>query len=250
MMKLFILAAGKGTRLWPLTKNTPKSLIELGDGSTLLEKQIVNGIDSGVFDEIVIITGYRAEQINAKIKEYRSAIKLTTVYNPFYDTTNNLVSLWAAHYMMTGDDFMITNGDNIYKSGVYSDVLNNSSDGLILTLSEKEHYDEDDMKVRLDGDRNILKVSKEISFSEAHAESVGLALVRGEKGRRIFVNKILDLVTRHEYLDRFWLEIFNSLNEDGIVTRTVSIDRSAWKEVDFHPDIELLRRMVVMKNEL
>jgi len=39
-MKMIILAAGKGTRLGPLTKNTPKSLLDLGNGQTVLEKQL------------------------------------------------------------------------------------------------------------------------------------------------------------------------------------------------------------------
>ena len=33
-MNLIILAAGQGKRLYPLTKDTPKSLLDLGDGTT------------------------------------------------------------------------------------------------------------------------------------------------------------------------------------------------------------------------
>ena len=36
-MRMFILAAGTGSRLFPLTKNTPKSLLDLGDGVSLLD---------------------------------------------------------------------------------------------------------------------------------------------------------------------------------------------------------------------
>ncbi|MCK4980246.1 MAG: CTP--phosphocholine cytidylyltransferase, partial [Candidatus Delongbacteria bacterium] len=36
-MRAIIIAAGKGTRLYPLTKNTPKSLLEIGNGITMLE---------------------------------------------------------------------------------------------------------------------------------------------------------------------------------------------------------------------
>ena len=68
-MKLFILGAGKGTRLYPLTKNTPKLLIDLGDGLTLLGKQIENAIESKCIDEVIVITGYLQHQIENKIKE-------------------------------------------------------------------------------------------------------------------------------------------------------------------------------------
>ena len=40
-MRAILMAAGMGTRLRPLTENTPKSLIEV-NGMSLLERQIIN----------------------------------------------------------------------------------------------------------------------------------------------------------------------------------------------------------------
>ena len=57
-MKGIILAAGMGTRLRPLTLNTPKSLIEI-KGETLIERQIRFLREKGV-EEIVVVTGYLA----------------------------------------------------------------------------------------------------------------------------------------------------------------------------------------------
>lgn len=244
-MKLFILAAGKGTRLWPLTKNTPKSLIDLGDGTTLLERQITGAIASKLFSEVIVLTGYRAEQIEAKLKEYEKQIKISTVYNPFFETTNNLVSLWVAGNLMIEEDFMITNGDNIYKDGVYAKVQSDKDEMIRITIDYKTSYDEDDMKVTLDSHKNVVKVHKEIPLDRTHAESVGLALIKGSRSRRLFVNKILSLVRIKEYLDYYWLVIFNSLVDDGLTVQTAEIDRENWKEVDFHPDITALKKIVM-----
>ena len=52
-MKIIILAAGKGERLYPITKNTPKPLIDLGNGETLLERQLNYLSNSNVIDEII-----------------------------------------------------------------------------------------------------------------------------------------------------------------------------------------------------
>ena len=67
-MKIIILAAGKGERLYPLTKNTPKPLIDLGNGETLLETQLRSLSESKVIDEVVIVIGYLYEQIESKLK--------------------------------------------------------------------------------------------------------------------------------------------------------------------------------------
>lgn len=61
-MQCVILAAGKGTRLRPLTETTPKPLVKVA-GKTLLD-HIVESLPSAV-DELVIVTGYLEEKIRA-----------------------------------------------------------------------------------------------------------------------------------------------------------------------------------------
>lgn len=62
-MQCIILAAGKGTRLRPLTEDTPKPLIQVG-GKPLL-KHIVEILPSAI-DELIIVVGY----LGGQIKEY------------------------------------------------------------------------------------------------------------------------------------------------------------------------------------
>ncbi len=243
-MKLFILAAGKGERLWPLTKNTPKSLIDFGDGTTILERQIESAVSSEMFSEIIIITGYKTEQIEAKIKDHKSKINIKTIFNPVYNVTNNLVSLWVAQNEMQREDFVITNGDNIYIGDVFKKIKSDAKNIIQLTIDYKNEYQEDDMKVSFGSDGLIMRVHKDIPLAEVGAESVGLVLVKGEKSRRLFVNKILQLVKNENYLNKFWLEIFNSLIDDGIVISFLKIEPADWNEVDFHPDVDIMKAMI------
>ena len=243
-MKLFILAAGKGDRLWPLTRNTPKSLIDFGDGTTILERQLENAVQSGLFSEISIVTGYKSEQIEAKLKDYRSDIPITTIFNPVYEITNNLISLWAAHLAMLDEDFMVTNGDNIYIADVFRKVQTGREEVIQLTIDFKDEYDEDDMKVQLGHGRTVTRVHKDIPADNTDAESVGLALVKGEKSRRLFVDRIIHLVRDKEYLQKFWLEVFNALAESGVTVEVVEIGHDEWQEVDFHPDVDVMKQIV------
>lgn len=243
-MKLFILAAGKGTRLWPLTKNTPKSLLTFSDGTTILERQVENAIRNEFITEVDIVTGYKSEQIEAKIKDYKTRIPIRILFNPVYDITNNLVSVWVAHHQMMDEDFMITNGDNIYKNDVFQKIQSDKNDLIQLTVDYRDSYDDDDMKVTF-SDGRVVRVSKQIPPEKTDAESVGLVLVKGKKSRRLFVDKVIELVREKEYLEKFWLEIFNSLSEDGVAIDYATIEVNDWREVDFHPDVDAMKNIIL-----
>jgi UDP-N-acetylglucosamine diphosphorylase/glucosamine-1-phosphate N-acetyltransferase len=60
-VKAVILAAGKGTRLWPLTEYTPKPLLPVG-GRPLLEWMIHGVKEAGIHD-ILLVTNYLEDQI-------------------------------------------------------------------------------------------------------------------------------------------------------------------------------------------
>ena len=55
-MKAFILAAGRGRRLWPHTADCPKCLLYVG-GTTLLERQLFQLKDAGI-KEIIVVGGF------------------------------------------------------------------------------------------------------------------------------------------------------------------------------------------------
>lgn len=243
-MKLFILAAGNGMRLWPLTQQCPKSLINLGNSTTILDRQLTAAINSGLFKEIIITTGYKTELIEEKIKRYQQQIPVSIFYNPFYETSNNLISLWLTHHKMLEDDFMITNGDNLYKHDIFNAVCTNTPEIIQVTVDYKEHYDEDDMKVTLNDQHHVLRIHKSLAPASTHAESVGLALIQGQKHRRIFHHKICQMARNKDYLNTFWLEVFNSMIADGITVNIKSIDRDMWEEADFPADIDHLRQLI------
>jgi len=241
--RLFILSAGKGTRLWPLTKDNPKSLVELSDGSCILERQIRSAIESGVISEISIITGYMHDKIEDYILSYKDEMEINTIYNPFYDVSNNLLSLWTAVYPMREKDFIITNGDNIYLANVLKKIVSSKNETIQVTIDYKEEYDMDDMKVSFNKDR-ITRIHKDIPMENIKAESVGLCLVQGERSRILLTDKIIELAKNESYKDRFWLEIFNSLIDvDNRIIDFSVINKDDWQEIDFHFDIDLIKKI-------
>ena len=240
-MKIIILAAGKGERLFPLTKNTPKPLIDLGDGETLLEKQLKSLSESKVIDEVIIVLGYLYEQIESKLKNFKTKLKIKTYYNPFYEMSNNLITLWLSKYEMN-EDFLITNGDNLFTSDVVRDLVNNTNDGIYVTICYRDDLGEDDMKVNLDENKKVLRVSKEINNS--NTESIGLVKVQGERFRNIYQEVLEQLARDKQYINKFWLETFNVLAVKGVEIHSYQIEREKWREVDFHFDLKDLKELI------
>jgi len=85
------MAAGTGTRLRPLTDDRPKGMVEV-NGRPIVERQIRHFLDIGV-DEIVIVTGHKAERFAPLAKTYG---RLTLLPNPLYETHNNIYSMYLA----------------------------------------------------------------------------------------------------------------------------------------------------------
>jgi choline kinase len=243
-MKIIILSAGKGERLYPLTKNTPKPLLDMGYGKTLLEEQIERIQKSGVIDNIVLVIGYLAEQIEEKIKYYEDkGIKITTVYNPFYDVSNNLISLWFAKGEMN-DSFLVTNGDNLFAVDVFVNFIRENTNGIYLSISRKNQFDNDDMKVKLNNEL-VDFISKNIEPESAHAESPGLLLVEGERSVDLVKDELDKLARKPEHRNSYWLELPNSLVKKGIPIRAWEFDGMAkWQEVDIHLDITRAKKLL------
>ena len=93
-MTAIILGAGFGRRMRPLSDTTHKALLPVGD-STILGR-IVDGLLSINVTDIVVVTGYRADEIRAFWAAQYPSVPVRFVHNERYDQTNNIVSLSLA----------------------------------------------------------------------------------------------------------------------------------------------------------
>ncbi len=235
-MRAILISAGKGERLYPLTKNTPKSLLEVGNGLTLLETQLHSLMDNNIKD-VVIIVGYKAEQIEAKIKDYQDRLNITTVFNPFFDCSNNLISVWMArHYM--DSDFITINGDDVFTPSVVENLLKCNND-ITMVIDQKELYDDDDMKV-VHANGNILEVSKTIDTQKANGESIGM-IKFSKKGPSIYKSMLEEMVRDPNHRNSFYLKAIQRIIDKGYVVNYSVCNESDWGEIDFHPDLETIR---------
>lgn len=102
--KAIILAAGFGSRLAPVTLDTPKPLIKINGVriiDTLLDALIAQGID-----DIIIVRGYKRKQFDQLLEKYPN---LKFIDNNEFNTTNSISSLLLAEQFI--DQCYICDGD-------------------------------------------------------------------------------------------------------------------------------------------
>ena len=90
------IAAGFGSRLVPVTLNTPKPLVRVGGVriiDTLLDAVVAAGIT-----EIYIVRGYLSEQFDQLLYKYPM---LKFIENPAYNEANNISSAMWARYLLS-----------------------------------------------------------------------------------------------------------------------------------------------------
>jgi len=242
-VKAIIIAAGTGTRLYPITKDIPKSLVDVGQGLTLLETQLHSLKECGIKD-VVMIIGYRADQIEAKLQEHHSDFNFEIVYNPFFETSNNLVSVWMARHCFS-DEFITINGDDMFDASVIRKLMK-SSHPITMVTDVKDQYDDDDMKiVSIDG--LVKRVSKKIALDEANGESVGIIKFCGA-GPGIYVDMLESMVRDPENLNVFYLRAIQNIIDAGHEVHLSECSPKDWGEIDFHPDLEMIRQYVTRTN--
>lgn len=114
-MKCLILAAGYATRLYPLTENFPKPLLEVG-GKTILD-WLVDDIDTtGLVDEYVVISNHRFAHHFDKWAASK-AMKVTVVDDGTMSNETRLGAVkdiqFAIDKLGLDDDMLVIAGDNV-----------------------------------------------------------------------------------------------------------------------------------------
>ena len=94
--RAIFIAAGFGSRLIPITLNTPKPLVRV-KGERIIDTMIDAVIAAGI-EEIVIVRGYLSEQFDQLLYKYPN---ITFIENPAFNESNNISSALCARYLLS-----------------------------------------------------------------------------------------------------------------------------------------------------
>ncbi|MGB7291348.1 MAG: phosphocholine cytidylyltransferase family protein [Thermodesulfobacteriota bacterium] len=231
-MKAIILAAGNGKRLYPYTKNIPKCLLDIG-GETLLEHQIDNLRVCGI-DEAVIVVGYESDKVENFVADYDwLGMRLKILYNPFYRTTNSLISLWIARGEID-QDVVLMNGDDLFEPEVLERALYQNDEIICLPVKKKAYYEKEDMKVIIDG-TNIIRIGKDLT-TKVSAESVGVRIFR-DRGVELLKRAVEEEIRTDGAFGKWYVSAVQRLIEKAHKINSIDIGDLFWMDVDYPSDL-------------
>src|SRR5271170_1860013 len=134
-MQVVILTAGRGRRMEPLSLETHKALLQIGD-STILGRAL-DGLTEAGINTVTIVTGYRADDIIEFVTTRYSSMQATFIHNERYKVTNNIVSLALALENLTYDeDVIVIECDLLFEPHVLADLVEQSGGNVALV----DHY--------------------------------------------------------------------------------------------------------------
>jgi len=234
-MKAVVLSAGQGKRLLPLTEENPKCLLAVRGDEPILGWQLA-ALARGGIDRAVVVIGFGAERVEAWLAANPvPGIACETLFNPFYRTTDNLISCWLARGVMS-EDFVLLNGDTIFEDAVLARVLDAPPAPITLAIDRKLDYDADDMKVSIDPRGRLLAVDKWIARPMIGGESIGLISFRGS-GPKQFSSALEDAVRQPEAMRQWYLSVLHQIAQTSAV-ETVSVRGLWWREIDSPADLD------------
>lgn len=234
-MKAIILAAGMASRLRPLTENTPKCLLKVGE-KCLLQRSIDALTSNGIHD-FVIVTGYLHEMIETFVAEqYGNKINVKFIHNDVFDSTNNIYSLWLARPEAEGQEILLLDSDLLYDPRIITKVMESDADN-VLTLIRHE-LGEEEMKVVLDRENGtIIEISKTCNPADAAGESLGIEKMGCRYTSALYQE--LEPMMNEEHLENvFYERAFERLIAKGHTYKVIDVTELFSCELDTVEDFE------------
>jgi choline kinase len=239
-MKAILLAAGRGTRIARNVERVPKSTLPV-DGVPLIRRSVELLQSAGM--DCVVCTGYEEAKVR---KALEGMDHITYCYNPFFDITNSIASIWFARDEMN-DDLLVLNADVFFSMDILEQV----------TADERSPVMAIDYSRTLEGDYffytsmdgRIEKYGKGLPLEQRSCEYVGMAKIKKE-----FLPKFIermDEMIRQQLHDVWWENIlysFTDQKEEDIYT--VDVGGRFWAEIDYFDDYARIIDYVAAQREM
>lgn len=239
-MKAVILAAGISSRLRPLTDNTPKCLLKVGEKSIL--ELTIDNIIANDFADVIIVTGYLEEKIKNFVSNKYPDLNVTYIYNEVYGSTNNIYSLWLTKESVLGDELLLMDCDIIFDKEIITKLL--ASDHENCLALKRHNVQDEEIKVKTGENGRVLEIGKEVKLQDATGESIGIEKFGVETLKQLFIILERKIVVEKN-ANQFYEAAFQELADKGANIYTVDTTDYICMEIDTIADLEAARLILL-----
>jgi len=248
-MQAIILAAGMGKRLGELTKNNTKCLIKV-NGVTLIDRMLKQ-LDNLGLNKIIIVIGYEGSSLKEYIKELNIQTSIQYVFNPIYEKTNNIYSLFLARDFLLEDDTILLESDLIFDDEVLTRIIHSHEKSLALVAKYENWMD--GTVVTLDDENNIKRFipSNQFSYLEcsSYFKTVNIYKFSKEFSNTHYV-PFLEAYSKalgtNEYYEQV-LRVITLLDKPEI--KALRLENEKWYEIDDIQDLDIAESVFANNSE-
>ena len=222
-----IFSAGLGTRLYPLTENKPKALVEY-QGKPLLEHAITKILEAGI-RHIVINVHHFAEQIIEYINQhhYNADIEISDEREQLLETAGGLK--FAEHFFKNTHQILLYNVDVISSIDLQKFITSHSSP-LISPLAtlcvrhreSSRYFLFKEPELRLCGWENITTNERKVCYEAKNPVSLAFS------GIHLVDKKILDFIPKNK--KNSLTPLYLNLAKDYLIQGYLH-DEDTWEDV-------------------
>lgn len=235
-MTYIILSAGKGSKLFPLTLNHPKSLYKLDDNNTILQRLVRKIRRYDAEAEIIVVIGYLYRQIQKELEDDN----VVFVHNPFYSATGSIGSLWFAKQYLQRENLTIINGDIVASDSLIKDVICQHTDYPYVLLDSTRN-DSSKYNVQVQGDL-VCVMSKNLTVYVGNYASISKLDAVSSR----FLLEQLDQMVNEEMYSLFYEDaLVQMIFQKNFELYYKDIKDFKWVEVDCVDDLLKARQIQV-----
>ena len=225
-----LLAAGTGSRLYPLTNNAPKCLTMV-NGVSILERLVIC-LNKHGFKRLVVVTGHLENCIREFLGTRAGGMTIDYIFSPLYETTNNIYSLWMARKMIN-EPFLLVESDLVFDASLLDEMLYPDR----IAVASMQSW-MNGSTVTIDNFQQVKRFQSgiagpldEFRYKTVNIYSFSLSSWHG-------ISERLDQHISAGKTNNYYETVFTEMLADGSLSlKTVSFDSKPWYEIDTIADL-------------